>query len=409
VLEAPDRFEDVPILAELGHSLDAAFTRAPQMRATRWGPTPTGVRTTRSLALAVLVLVLLAATAAAATLLVLRGSVIPSPAARDVQPAMRPIAGTQQLLGLRAADPVGGAPWGIRTARSQTGLVCSSVGRVVGGRIGVIGFDGRFRDLPVGVLDSCGQEHADAAALMGARVFDAKRRADVRTVLYGVAGANLRSATALTPGARRSLRIGPGGAFLTVLAGYPEDSALRVILRFADGKRQVKDIGRDPFVQADPEHGPAWRVSGGIVESYSGLCVSFAPARYASHSPRSAPACGRTKGPRDGTQRDAYFFAIRRFSPHDHGRAGLMAWNWRDFPARTAAWGSVSPDRVRAVIVHAPGADRVTRPSLGGTFLAVFGPNIRPGQLSVELVLRTGRHLVFHSSTGLITPTRWAR
>src|SRR5207253_7130378 len=98
------------------------------------------------------------------------------------------------------------------------------------------------RALPAGVIDSCGQEHHDAAALIGARVFDAKRHADVRTLLYGVAGSQLRSAIVVTAGQHRALPIGDGGAFLMALAGYPEDVALRVVLRFSDGGRQVKDI-----------------------------------------------------------------------------------------------------------------------------------------------------------------------
>jgi len=400
-----DRFDDLPILDELALSLDAAFARAPQRRRSWWQPQ----RTTRSLALAVLLLVLLAATAAAATLLALRGSVIPSPSPRDVQPTMRPIAGSQRLLELRAADPSGGSPWGIRTARSQTGLICSTVGQVVGGRLGVIGFDGRFRDLPVGVLDGCGQEQHDAAALIGARVFDARRRADVRTVLYGVAGDRLRAATVVTLGRRRALPIGPGGSFVTALTGYPEDVALRVELRFADGSRQVKAMGTDPSVAPDPGGGPAWRISGGIVDSYDGLCISFAQARPSLRSPTSIPACGRTKGPRDGTQLDPYFFAIRRLRPHGHGRVGQMPWNWRGFPARTAVWGSVDPDRVRRVVVHAPGGARVVRRAIGGSFLALYGPGVEPGQVSVELVLRDGRQLRFTKSTGLITPRKWPR
>jgi hypothetical protein len=400
-----DRFDDLPILEELAVSLDSAFARTPGRRVS-WLPRH---RTTRSFALAAVLLVLLAATAAAATLLALRGSVIPSPSPRDVQPAMRPIAGSQQLLALRAADPAGGPAWGIRIARSQTGLICSTVGQVVGGRLGVVGFDGRFRELPAGVLDGCGQQHRDAAALIGARVFDAKRRSDVRTVLYGVAGDQLRHATVQTDGRRLALPIGPGGSFLTTRAGYPEDMALRVELRFADGRRQITAMGTDPSVVPDPGGGAAWRVSGGIVDSYDGLCIAFAQARPSLRSPTSTPACGRTKGPRDGTQKDPYFFAIRRLRPHGHGRVGQLSWNWRGFPARTAVWGSVDPDRVRRVVVHAPGGARVVRAALGGSFLAVYGPHVQPSQVSVELELSDGSHLRFTKSTGLITPTRWKR
>jgi hypothetical protein len=411
VLELTERFGDIPILAEVGDQLDAAFARGAHprcvTRSAGWNAALRGRRTTRSLALAIVLLVLLAATAAAATLLVLRGSVIPSPSAQDVQPAMRPIAGSERLLDLRATDPARGiASWGIRIARSETGLVCSTVGQVVGGQLGVIGFDGRYREMPAGVLDSCGQEHHDAAALIGARVFDAKRRADVRTVLYGVAGDDLRAVTIVTPAAQRPLAIGPGGAFLTALTGYPEDSALRVVLRFADGSQQIKDIGRDPFVAPDPGGGPAWRVSGGIVDGSTGLCVTFSQARPSRRSPASSPACGRTRGPRDGRSSEPYFFAIRRFGPGDHGHLGMRRWSWGNFPARTAVWGDVRSDLVRSLAISTASGIRPVHPGAGGTFLVMFGPKVDPRSMRVEVLMRDGRHLTFTRSAGLITPRK---
>jgi hypothetical protein len=51
-----------------------------------------------------------------------------------------------ELLPLRIADPVGGPPWGLRTIKTTRGLVCVQLGRIVGGRIGVLGQDGAFND-----------------------------------------------------------------------------------------------------------------------------------------------------------------------------------------------------------------------------------------------------------------------
>jgi hypothetical protein len=50
------------------------------------------------------------------------------------------------LLALRVADPIGGPPWGLRTIKTTRGLVCVQLGRIVGGRIGVLGQDGAFND-----------------------------------------------------------------------------------------------------------------------------------------------------------------------------------------------------------------------------------------------------------------------
>jgi hypothetical protein len=409
VPDRPQPFDDLPILAELGESLDAAFARelarVPRRARFAWPAR----RTVRSVALAVVLLVALAATAAAATVWVLRGSPIPTPAERDVQPTMRPLPHSQHLLALRAADPEGGPSWGIRVGRSQTGLVCSTVGQVVAGQLGVVGFDKRFRPLPDGVLDSCGQEREDAPALIGARVFDAPVRADVRTVVNGVAGRTVRSVALLTTTGRRPLPIGERGAFVTAVRGYPEDLALRVELRFADGHVQVQNLGADRFIHPDPRRGPAWKVWAWMTSSYDGTCVSFAPARPGTNPPTAPAACGHSLGPRNGGQRDPWFFAIRRLAPGDHGRTGMMPWDWHRSPARTAVWGSVRRDRVRSLIVRGPDGARNVRPTINGSFLAIYGPKVQPGQLSVELVLTDGRHLTFHRSTGLITPTRWHR
>jgi hypothetical protein len=54
------------------------------------------------------------------------------------------IPGTVRLLALRAADPAGGPPWGLRVLRTTRGLTCVQVGRVDFGTVGVLGKDGSF-------------------------------------------------------------------------------------------------------------------------------------------------------------------------------------------------------------------------------------------------------------------------
>jgi hypothetical protein len=43
-------------------------------------------------------------------------------------------------------DPSGGPPWGVRVVNTTRGLTCLQVGRVVNGRLGVLGRDGLFHD-----------------------------------------------------------------------------------------------------------------------------------------------------------------------------------------------------------------------------------------------------------------------
>jgi hypothetical protein len=70
-----------------------------------------------------------------------------------------------QLLAISVADPAGGLPWGMRVVRTTRGLVCLQVGRLLNGRLGVLGQDGEFHndglfhELPAGVLDpdTCSQ------------------------------------------------------------------------------------------------------------------------------------------------------------------------------------------------------------------------------------------------------------
>jgi hypothetical protein len=69
-----------------------------------------------------------------------------------------PVAGGARLLPLRAPDPAGGLPWGMRIIHTTRGLVCVQVGRVYDDQLGQLGVDGafhndgRFHPLPTDAL-----------------------------------------------------------------------------------------------------------------------------------------------------------------------------------------------------------------------------------------------------------------
>jgi hypothetical protein len=51
-----------------------------------------------------------------------------------------------QLLAISVRDPGGGLPWGMRVVRTTRGLLCVQIGRLLDGRLGVLGQDGQFHD-----------------------------------------------------------------------------------------------------------------------------------------------------------------------------------------------------------------------------------------------------------------------
>ncbi len=69
-----------------------------------------------------------------------------------------PVAGGERLLPLRAPDPAGGLPWGMRIIHTTRGLICVQLGRVYDNQLGQLGVDGafhndgRFHPLPIDAL-----------------------------------------------------------------------------------------------------------------------------------------------------------------------------------------------------------------------------------------------------------------
>jgi hypothetical protein len=340
----------------------------------------------RSLVLAAALLVGLVGTAAGGTLLALRGSVIPAPDA--VPPEQTPAPGTSRVSSLRAADPQPGLlPWTIRVAQSETGLLCSTVGQVdpSDGAFGLVGLDGRFRAIAEGVSDSCGTVRDGGVSLIGARVFDAARRADVRTVVSGVADrrAVARVEVTTTPGGTRSVGL-TDGLFAIALRGYPEDRALRATVIYKNGKREVHDFGRGAFVTTDPLGGPAWKVQAFSVGPDGNACLSFTWARATRDAPRSPSACGDLGDPR---HRTGFFVAARALRPGLKERVGTpWASDWHDGPRRTAVWGSVGDD-VRSVAVDG----RPTRLAPSRSFLVVFPPDVRPASITTRVTYKNGK------------------
>lgn len=390
--------EGYPTLQALGSELARLAEAAPQRD-------PRGVlaERRRALVLTILVALGLAATAAAGTLLLLRGSVIPAPAEIDVGANQVPAGETVRLLPLRAADPGAGPDWAIRVSRSETGLTCSVVGQVIGEQFGLIGLDGRFRSYAPALVDGCGSEQGNATTLLGARVFDARERDEIRTVVNGVAGDELEEVVVTAGGQRFRPPIGDGGTFVLALRGYPEDVGLRVTLRFADGHIERHPFGVAESVVLDPAGGPAWLAEGEVTGDTGPLCVRFRPVRQTgAGDPLSPPACGARVSP--SVLRADLFFALRTLrSDCDSDAHPLVGGRWCHREPRTAIWGAAGL-HVARIVVRGPGFSRTLPPESDGRILAVFAPEVAAGDLRVVVTYDDGRREVFTGDTNLVSP-----
>jgi len=129
---------EIRVLAELGREFERiALAGGPRRRF--------AVRRWRPLAL-IAVLVLGGATVGlAATGVILTGAPVPT-STRPVATvgAGLPTPGGSRLLPLRASDPAGGLPWGMRIIRTTRGVICWQIGRVDHGQLGQLGTDGAF-------------------------------------------------------------------------------------------------------------------------------------------------------------------------------------------------------------------------------------------------------------------------
>jgi hypothetical protein len=393
--ERPAAFPDLPILDELGASVRDAALREERGAPRRGSRGARAGRPARTLVLAAAFFVLLVAVAAAATMLVLRGAVIPAPAPSAVPAEMTPQPGSADVLDLRADDPGDGPAFALRLSRSATGLLCTSVGQVRDDEFGVVGLDEVFRVLPTAVVDGCGQV-APGAPLLGARVFDAPKAQDVRTVVHGVGGEALTSAVVEAGGERRELEVSQEGVFLTVVPGYPEGATPLLELRYADGSTVQRRLGSGPRVVPDTDGLRGWSLETSTVGNEPEVCVRFFSARQTEESASAPVACGLPT-------RSQYWFAARTLRTGERGFAGLTPWRWDDGPARTAIWGRAGANVER---IEVRGTDGTLRPTIsrGRGFLVVYPPTVLPESVEVTFFLEDGSVRRHRGSTDLVAP-----
>jgi hypothetical protein len=242
-MDAIDRFGQELVLA----GRRQYTRRRPALLGARFARTSPRRRASAHLRVALLVLALVLATAAitlAATGVILTGSpvgTVRAPVATAGEGI--PVAGGARLLPLRAADPAGGLPWGMRIVHTTRGLVCVQIGRVYDDQLGQLGVDGafhndgRFHPLPTDALpdtlgnvggwmsgncSSPGDTYSGDSVGLGlsataSRHPDAAPRADLREISFGLLGVHAVSIAYREGSKIRTQRVLPGlGAYLIV-------------------------------------------------------------------------------------------------------------------------------------------------------------------------------------------------
>ena len=154
-----------------------------------------------------------------------------------------PVAGGARLLPLRAADPAGGLPWGMRIIHTTRGLICVQIGRVYHDGLGQLGVDGafhndgRFHPLPIDALpdvlandagwmagncSSSGDIYAGDSVGLQLSAATSPRQgagvpADLREISFGLLGVHAVSVTYREGSGTRTQPVLPGlGAYLIV-------------------------------------------------------------------------------------------------------------------------------------------------------------------------------------------------
>jgi hypothetical protein len=216
-------------------------------------PTRARRRTARTIVAFVAIALLVAAGALAAGGVIPIGTSVEPPARFHGDPEVGqgvPVRSTPRLLPLRVPDPDGGPAWGLRTVRTSRGLICVQVGRVVDGKLGVLGQDGiagndgRFHELSprfATLGPGCAAPDANGSAFLaidsrGMASGEGPRRsclgpgessprrprcpkADHRRFLYGLLGPEAVGLDYRHKGRVRSAEVArPEGAYLVVLA-----------------------------------------------------------------------------------------------------------------------------------------------------------------------------------------------
>jgi hypothetical protein len=177
----------------------------------------------------------LAAAAVAATSAILVGDPVknPSGARLNLNPkaGLGVIVGSGKLLSPRAADPDGGPDWALRMVKTSRGLGCVQLGRVLDGKLGVIGRDG--------VSDDDGKFHERGAEIIqqtDCQLTDGAGHAFIAMTYVGLPASGDATGCAPRPSSRDSRPVCPPGSLRTIYYGLLGPEAKAVTYTGRDGR-----------------------------------------------------------------------------------------------------------------------------------------------------------------------------
>jgi hypothetical protein len=238
--DTTDRFEHLQILQEVRDELIAAALRQEANPRAAAGVRSWLSRRLNAVVMAV-VLVLSGGAIAVTATGVLSGSPVKQQGRLSPNAGIGvPAPGGSRLLALRAADPQGGLPWGMRLVHTTRGEICVQIGRVDDGQLGQLGIDGAFHDdgrfhpLAPDILpeySDSGDVSCNLAAPIRIGIWPAGDRSaapspeltsfkptakDLRSISWGLLGPHPVSVTYHTTAGVLTRRVAPGGAYLIV-------------------------------------------------------------------------------------------------------------------------------------------------------------------------------------------------
>jgi hypothetical protein len=155
---------------------------------------------------------------------------------------IEPAPDDRQLAQATTTEPAGGQPWGVGTYKSAQGDTCLVLGRVVGGRLGVIR-EGRFRQLTTRTGGLCAKLGADHAVFSVRDYYHPSTPSASRGVLYGIVDRTVQRVHLRSPQGRTTeVAVAADATFVVVRRGTDPFHLTQLVFDGSAG-RQVRPLG----------------------------------------------------------------------------------------------------------------------------------------------------------------------